>query len=48
MKTKTKLKLSNSRKGRIFLHLICLLCHPNHLNWHLHGIIRELVQFEKH
>ena len=37
-----KLKLAQTRLGRVLLHLACLVAQPAHLNWHWHGIVREL------
>ncbi len=36
------LKLVQTRSGRVLLHLACLIYRPEHLNWHWHGILREL------
>jgi hypothetical protein len=35
-------KLAQTRCGRVMLHLGCLVMRPSHLNWHWHGILREL------
>ena len=35
-------RLSQSRHGRVLLHLGCALRRPSHLSWHWHGILREL------
>ena len=37
-----KLKLAQTRSGRVLLHLACLVARPSHLGWHWHGIVREL------
>jgi hypothetical protein len=42
---KTAMKAMNSlartAPGRILLHALCLLRHPEHVRWHWHGIRRE-------
>jgi hypothetical protein len=38
-----KIKLAQSRSGRMLLHLSCLAVRPSHLSWHWHGILRELA-----
>jgi hypothetical protein len=34
--------LAASRSGRVVLHVLCLLRHPGHAQWHWRGIVREL------
>ncbi len=34
--------LSETKSGRILLHLTCLLRRPGHAAWHWHGITREI------
>ncbi|HYT60960.1 MAG TPA: hypothetical protein VEL06_12360 [Haliangiales bacterium] len=38
-----KMKLAQTRCGRVLLHLACLAMRPEHLSWHWHGIVRELA-----
>lgn len=40
MKT-AQLQLSGSRLGRVILHLLCI-ARDGRLQWHFHGIAREL------
>ena len=35
--------LAKSRVGRVLLHSLCLLRHPNRLGWHWRGILREFA-----
>jgi hypothetical protein len=35
--------LAASKSGRMLLHAICLLRHPNHSRWHWKGIMREFA-----
>jgi len=37
-----KLKLAQTRWGRVLLHVACLTTHPGHWGWHWKGILREL------
>jgi len=37
-----RVKLAESRGGRIALHLLCLFSRPQHATWHLRGMWREL------
>jgi len=41
MTAENKMKLTESRQGRIIIHLISYI-KDHHLAWHLQGIIREL------
>lgn len=42
MSANTKAQLATCRTGRVILHVLCLLQHPEHLRWHWSGILREL------
>ena len=35
--------LANSKTGRVVLHTLCLVRHPDRASWHWHGILRELA-----
>ena len=35
--------LGNSRTGRVLLHTVCLIRHPQKATWHWHGILREFA-----
>ena len=35
--------LGNSRTGRVILHTVCLIRHPQKATWHWHGILREFA-----
>ena len=35
--------LGNSRTGRVILHTVCLIRHPEKATWHWHGILREFA-----
>jgi len=35
--------LGSSRTGRVVLHTMCLLRHPERASWHWQGIVRELA-----
>ena len=37
-----RVKLAQTRYGRVLLHLGCLTMRPSHFSWHWHGILREL------
>ncbi len=36
-----KSNLGSSRTGRVILHTVCLIRHPQKASWHWHGILRE-------
>jgi|WetSurMetagenome_2_1015567.scaffolds.fasta_scaffold775231_2 hypothetical protein len=38
-----KNSLGNSRTGRVILHTVCLIRHPERATWHWHGILREFA-----
>ena len=38
-----KNSLGNSRTGRVLLHTVCLIRHPEKATWHWHGILREFA-----
>jgi hypothetical protein len=38
-----KNNLGNSRTGRVILHTVCLIRHPENATWHWHGILREFA-----
>lgn len=35
--------LAESKTGRVVLHTMCLLRHPERASWHWHGILREFA-----
>jgi hypothetical protein len=37
-----RIKLAQTRYGRVLLHLGCLMMRSSHFSWHWHGILREL------
>lgn len=37
-----RVKLAQTRYGRVLLHLGCLTVRPSRWSWHWHGILREL------
>ncbi|HTL58281.1 MAG TPA: hypothetical protein VL361_21520 [Candidatus Limnocylindrales bacterium] len=39
-----KIRLAQTRFGRVLLHVGCCLKRPGHLSWHWHGILREFAQ----
>ena len=38
-----KNNLGNSRTGRVILHTVCLIRHPQKATWHWRGILREFA-----
>lgn len=38
---KLRNELAGSRCGRVILHALCVIHHPNRLQWHWRGIVRE-------
>ena len=38
-----KNQLGNSRTGRVLLHTVCLIRHPQKATWHWRGILREFA-----
>ncbi len=36
--------LAASKAGRIVLHTVCLMRHPEKAAWHWHGILREFAR----
>jgi hypothetical protein len=38
------IRLATSRFGRIVLHAICLMRHPDNARWHCDGILREVLR----
>src|SRR6267142_5414674 len=39
-----KLRLAQTRFGRVLLHVICCLRKPRSLSWHWRGIVREFAR----
>jgi hypothetical protein len=35
--------LANFKLGRVLLHTLCLIRHPDKRRWHWHGIVREFA-----
>jgi hypothetical protein len=36
-------QLGTSKAGRLVLHTVCLIRHPENAAWHWHGILREFA-----